>query len=188
MEKHPILYEYYLKYSGDTTTGVGGNASRLSSSIPRLVNRTINSSKSNFVNSAKNLGRNVKNFSKEVALDVRNGVLSNLRDNVATELLQGKNPYDSFMKNLDERYKNSDEYLYNKQYNSPSDKKIYKSDENYIGKNNIYQSNKDNKINREYFNGTLDYSNESDDKYYNVDEFQNNNNADEYQGDYDTPD
>jgi len=201
MEEHPILYKYYSKYNsrtngvGNTTTGVGGNASRLYSSLPRLINSTVkNVSKSNFLNTAQNLGRHAKEFGKDVAKNVIEGLKDNARDKLAEELFQGKNPYDSFMKNIDQRYINSNEYLYDKLYNSLSYKKDYESDENYIDKNNIYQSNKDNKINREYFNGTLDYSNKfpsksvPDDKYYYTNKFQYNNNPNEYQGGYDTPD
>ena len=179
MEEHPILYKYYSKYKvgtngvGDTTNGVGGNASRLYSSIPRLINRTVNASKSKFLNTGQNLGRQTKEFGKDVAKDVIEGLKDNARDKLAEELLQGNNPYVSFMKNMQDRYKKSDEYLYNKLYNSLSEEYDNKSD-------------KDNKINMELFNRTLDYSNkfpskfESTNKYYDADKYQDNNNADEY--------
>jgi predicted AAA+ superfamily ATPase len=108
MEKHPILYEYYSKYSG------GVILNRVVTSIPKLLR-----------SATSRLSSDSKEFIKDTGKVVKNELRDHIRDNIATELFQGNNPYDSFMKNINSRIRNSDEYLYNQMYNKPVNKSIF---------------------------------------------------------------
>ena len=143
MEEHPILYEYYSKYSGGISTGVGGNISRLSSSIPKLASTFANTSKSTFLNTTKIVSKKMKEFGKDVGDIVIEWLKDNARDKLGEELLQGNNPYDSFMKNIDDRIKNSDEYLYNKQYTPTKNSPYISKDIKY---NNLLMNNINDRI------------------------------------------
>jgi hypothetical protein len=90
---HSILYNYYSKYNG-------GNPAirRIASSTPSIFKSVMH----DFVPKSES-------FSNMVL----KGVRDNIRDNAFTEISQGKNPFDTFKKNIEARIKNSDEYLYN---------------------------------------------------------------------------
>lgn len=133
MEKHPVLYEYYSKYNG------GNRLNRVVSSIPRL----LRSSTSKFASDSKE-------FARDTGKIVKDGLRDNIRDNIATELFQGNNPYDSFMKNINSRIKNSDEYIYNQMYNKPARKHIFhefKPTTPFINYNDLLQHNDEDYVN-----------------------------------------
>lgn len=107
MEKHPILYEYYSKYDG------GNPLNRVALAVPRVLRSTTS-----------RLSSHAKEFARDTGKIVKEGLRDNIRDNIATELFQGNNPFNSFMKNIDKRIKNSDESIYNQLYQNDLSHKI----------------------------------------------------------------
>jgi hypothetical protein len=107
MEKHPILYEYYSKYDG------GNPLNRVALAVPRVLRSTTS-----------RLASHAKEFARDTGKIMKEGLRDNIRDNIATELFQGNNPFNSFMKNIDKRIKNSDESIYNQLYQNDLSHKI----------------------------------------------------------------
>lgn len=106
--KHSILYDYYSKYNG------GNPLRRLASAVPSVVRSASHA-----------FAPEIKEFFLDTADIVREGVRNNIRDNVATELFQGNNPFNSLKKNIDERIKNMDEVRYNNLYNKELSSNIH---------------------------------------------------------------
>ena len=94
--KHPILYNYYSKYSGGTAF------TRLSTNVPNIIKTAKNY--------APDIYNSIKAESKSFMNDVAKGVRYNVRDNISTNLLQGNNPLESFTKNIKKRLEEEPEY------------------------------------------------------------------------------
>jgi len=151
---HSILYNYYSKYNG------GNTALRISKSLTKLAPLT-------------------KMLLKEVIEDIPGKMKESVRDQIASDIFQGKNPLESFSKGIINRayneLKSSEEYdrkeldtVFNKGnviLDSRRNTSILQNPVNYVYNKESYNNTNRNRQNgNELYGGLIEYKVA---KYYN---------------------
>ena len=133
-DKHPILYNYYSKYNG------GNSALRLSKSLTKLAPMA-------------------KTLLKQVIEDLPGKMKESARDQIASDIFQGKNPLESFSQGLMNRAYND--------IKSTGDYDRNELDTAFNKKNVIIDSRRNTPITYSYFRPNDNFNQYSNNDYDN---------------------